>query len=56
MTTTIKSMSIIMAVVVTVLYFWYLGYNVMIMDNPILMEQRLSPNYISYTVDHRDIN
>ncbi len=50
-----KNIFIMMAVVVTALYFWYLGFNIMKMDNPILMEQRLSPNYINYTVDHRDI-
>ncbi len=56
MTTTKKYIFIIITTLVTALYFWYLGYNVMIMDNPILMEQRLSPNYINYEVNHLDIN
>ncbi len=35
-----KKISLFMiAAIVTVLYFWYLGYNVMILDNPLVSER-----------------
>lgn len=44
MTTFKKSMLWSMATVLTVLYFWYLGYNIMIMDN-VAVAQKSVENY-----------
>ncbi len=44
MTKTKQIIFTILAIVLTVLYFWYLGYNVMIMDNPLFSELNFHQN------------
>ncbi len=34
----------VIAAIVTVLYFWYLGYNVMVLDNPIIRVESFNSN------------